>query len=99
MKAWTVGTSVDPSTTSWAPLAATAWAGALYAESCSGNVSEYTERTPMFDSSVWASWTGGSANGSRASGKAAVFGRWLGGSEADQLPRGDTCRPIGRAAR
>ncbi len=42
------------------------------------------------------SWTGGSANGSFAIGYAAVFGRWLAGSDAIQLANGTISSTIGR---
>jgi len=56
----------------------------------------YTVLTPSFCSSVWASWTGGSAKGSWAIGKAAVFGRWSAGSEAIHLTNGSISSAIGR---
>src|SRR4029077_11768179 len=96
MNAATVGTSVDPSTTAWAPVAATWSAAGLYEAFSAGKIFEYTVLTPSACSFCWASWTGGAANGSSAIGDAAVFGRWPGGSEATQLTNGISSSSIGR---
>src|SRR5437762_12373905 len=95
MKAPTVGTSVDPSTTRSAPLAATWSAGPLYAATSEGKTFAYTVLMPSFCSSVLASWTGGSAKGSWAIGKAAVFGRWPAGSDPIHLTNGSISSAIG----
>src|SRR2546429_3402209 len=96
MNADTVGTSVEPSTTACAPVAATWSAAGLYEAFSAGKIFEYTVLTPSAFSLVWASCTGGSANGSSAIGEAAVFGRWPGGSEATQLTNGMSSSSIGR---
>src|ERR1051326_7795110 len=98
MNSLTVGTSVDPSTTICAPDAATCWAIGLYADGfgLSGKTFEYTDLTPLLVSSVWASWTGGSANGSWAIGKAAVLSFSLAGSWLIQFTNGTISSAIGR---
>src|SRR4029077_18159851 len=85
MNAATGGTSVEPRSTACAPVAATWSAAGLYEAFSAGKIFEYTVFTPSAFSLVWASCTGGSANGSSAIGYAAVLGRWPGGSEATQL--------------
>src|SRR5260370_29487290 len=88
MKALTVGTSVDPSMTSWAPDAATWSAGPLYAATSSGKTALNTGWTPRFFSSTWASCTGGAADRASAPGGGAGFGRGLGGREAIHSTKG-----------
>src|ERR1700749_169734 len=96
MNADTVGTSVEPSSTACAPVLATWSAAGLYEAFSAGKIFEYTVLDPRSRSFCWASWTGGSANGSPAIGYAAVFGRWPGGSEATQLTNGISSSSIGR---
>src|SRR3974377_782963 len=96
MKAATVGTSVEPSTTSCAPEPSTWSAGLLYCATSSGKTELYTTWTPSFSSRLSASCTGGSANGSWAIGKAAVLGRSLGGSELIHSTNGNSSSATGR---